>query len=193
MIDFEHSLAAILQGSWWTLLLRGLGSFAVGILLWVHPVIAISTLVLLFAVALAADGLLAVWAAVAGRAKHDDWWVLMIGGLLSLCIAVMTIAVPALTATALLFFVAIWAVAAGVLNILAGLRVRTVIVCGNILILIGALGVIFGGLIMAHPAAGMRAVLWLPATYALVHGAFLTLLSFRARIFAKMLAKKANG
>lgn len=189
MSTFEHSIAAILQGTWWVLLLRGLGAIAFGIVMYAHPVIAIPTLVLLFAIYMAADGILGVWTAFSGRKEHEDWLILLLGGLLGIGIGIMTFAVPALTATALLFFVAIWAVATGAFHVLAGLRVRKVIICGNILVVIGALTILFGGFLMANPATGMRAVLWIIATYLVVAGAFLTLFSFRARLFEKMIAK----
>jgi len=52
----------------------------------------------------------------------------------------------------------------------------------------GAASVAFGALLLARPGAGVLAVLWLIAAYAVVFGVLLVLLAFRARRFVKEVA-----
>jgi uncharacterized membrane protein HdeD (DUF308 family) len=185
----EKKMAAILHRTWWVLLLRGLAAIAFGILTWVLPGISLATLVLLFGAYSMADGVLGVWTAIAGRKEHEHWWVLLLGGLLGIGVGVLTFFAPGLTALALLFYIAIWAVATGVLELVAAIRLRKEIEGEWWLILGGLASVVFGVLLMARPGAGALALLWLIAAYAVVFGVLLVMLAFKARTFGSQVAR----
>lgn len=55
------------------------------------------------------------------------------------------------------------------------------------LILAGLASIAFGVLLIASPGAGILAVLWLLAAYAVAYGVLVLVLAFRARSFAKRL------
>jgi len=179
----EKKMAAILHRTWWVLLLRGLAAIAFGILTWVLPGISLSVLVLLFGVYAMGDGIFGVWTAIAGRKEHESWWVLLLGGLLGIGVGVLTFFAPGITALALLFYIAIWAVATGVLTIVAAIRLRKEIEGEWWFILGGLASVIFGVLLMVRPGEGALALLWLIAGYAVVFGVLLVMLAFKARTF----------
>jgi len=84
-----------------------------------------------------------------------------------------------------LFYIAIWAVATGVLEIVAAIRLRKEIEGEWLLILGGLVSVVFGVILMAQPLAGALAVLWLIAIYAVIFGVLLVILAFRVRNFGK--------
>jgi uncharacterized membrane protein HdeD (DUF308 family) len=96
---------------------------------------------------------------------------------------VLTFLAPALTALALLFYIAIWAIATGVLEIVAAIRLRKEIENEWMLIVAGLASVVFGVLLMAQPAAGALALLWLIASYAIFFGVLLVILAFKVRAF----------
>jgi uncharacterized membrane protein HdeD (DUF308 family) len=181
----ESTLAAILQRNWWVLLLRGLAAIAFGVLTWMQPGISLAALVLLFGFYAVADGFLAVWVAIAGRKEHEHWWVLLLEGLLGIGVGVLTFLAPAVTAVILLFYIAIWAIATGVLEIVAAIRLRKEIDGEWLLVLSGLASVIFGVLLVAQPEAGAMALLWIIALYAFVFGVLLVMLAFRARTFGR--------
>lgn len=181
----EKKMAAILHNTWWVLLLRGLAAIAFGMLTWILPTISLSALVLLFGAYVMADGILGAWAAVAGRKEHEYWWVLLLGGLLGIGVGVMTFISPGITALVLLFYIAIWAIATGMLQIVAAIRLRKEIEGEWWLILGGLASVVFGVLLVAQPGAGALAVLWLIAAYAVFFGILLVMLAFKARAFGK--------
>ena len=181
MESAANRLAVILRRSWWMLLLRGLFAIAFGILTWVLPGLSLAALVLLFGAYVTADGILGVWTAIAGRKDHEHWWVLLLWGLLGIAVGLLTFLVPGLTALVLLFYIAIWAIAIGVLQIVAAVRLRKEIQGEWLLILGGVVSVVFGVLLVARPAAGALAVLWLIATYAVVFGVLFVLLAFKMR------------
>jgi len=183
MNGIEGRLASILSRSWWLLLVRGLVAIVFGVLTWFQPGISLAALVLLFGAYSMADGILALWTAIAGRKDHEHWWVLLLEGLLGVGIGVLTFIAPNVTALALLFYIAIWAIATGVLEIVAAIRLRKEIQGECLLILAGLASVVFGILLMAQPGAGALALLWLIASYAIVFGVVLVILAFKARRF----------
>lgn len=177
----NNGLAAILARNWWVLLLRGLVAIAFGVLAWIQPGITIAALVLLFGAYTLVDGVLGAWTAIAGRKEHEHWWVLLLWGVVGIAVGVMTFVAPGVTAFALLFYIAIWAVATGVLQLVAAVRLRKEIAGEWLLALGGLASVVFGVLLMAQPGAGALALVWLIATYAVVFGIVLVLLAFKLR------------
>ena len=179
------SFASILSRAWWVLLLRGLVAIAFGVLTWFLPAISLAALVLLFGAYSLADGLLGSGAALAGRKDHEHWFVLLLAGLLGIGVGVLTLLAPGVTALALLFYIAIRAIATGVLDIVAAIRLRKEISGEWLMILAGLASVLFGVLLVARPGVGALAVLWLIAAYAIVFGGLLVVLAFKARRFGK--------
>ena len=188
MEPVKDRLAAILSRNWWVLLLRGIVAIVFGVLTWLQPGISLAALVLLFGAYSMADGILGAWTAVAGRKEHEHWWVLLLEGLVGIGVGVLTLFAPGVTALALLFYIAIWAVTTGVLEIVAAIRLRKEIEGEWLLVLGGLASVAFGVLLMARPGAGALAVLWIIAAYAVVFGAILVVLAFKARNFGRALA-----
>jgi uncharacterized membrane protein HdeD (DUF308 family) len=184
----KDRLAAILSRNWWVLLLRGIVAIVFGVLAWLQPGISLAALVLLFGAYSMADGILGAWTAVAGRKEHEHWWVLLLEGLVGIGVGVLTLFAPGVTALALLFYIAIWAIATGVLEIVAAIRLRKEIEGEWLLVLGGLASVAFGVLLMARPGAGALAVLWIIAAYAVVFGVILVVLAFKARSFGRALA-----
>ncbi len=188
MNGIEKNLATIMTRSWWALLLRGIAAIAFGLLTWILPGISLQTLVLLFGAYSLADGILGVSSGIAGRKEHDDWWVMLLGGLAGIGIGLITFLSPGLTATVLLFYIAIWAIATGILQVVAAIRLRKVVRNEWMLVVGGIASLIFGVLLIVQPGAGVLALLSLIAAYAIVFGILLVMLAFKARRFATALA-----
>src|SRR5215203_4497086 len=89
---------------------------------------------------------------------------------------------PGLTALALLYFVAAWAIVSGILEIAGAIRLRREIEGEWALGLSGALSLLFGVLLVVIPApAGLLSLVWLIGAYALAFGVLLLVLAFRLR------------
>ena len=181
----EKHLVPMLFRNWWVLLLRGLAAIVFGVLTWWMPGISLAVLVLLFGAYVLADGILAVWMAIASRSKNEQWWVMLLWGLVGMGVGILTFLAPGVTALALLFYIAIWAIATGVLQIVAAIRLRKEIEGEWVLILAGLASVVFGLLLVVQPGAGALAVLWLIAAYAIVFGVLLVILALKARGLVK--------
>lgn len=174
-------IAEIMSRYWWMTVLRGLFWILFGVVLLVSPGISLLSLTLAFGIVMFADGILNVANAFMGRQVHEDWWVLLLVGLLGILIGGLTFYSPQATAIALVFYVAIWAIATGVLEITAAIRLRKVISGEIWLILAGIASVIFGILLVAQPAVGALTLLWLFAVYAIAFGVMLVLLALKVR------------
>jgi uncharacterized membrane protein HdeD (DUF308 family) len=145
------------------------------------PQASLAALVLLFGVYALVDGALAVATAIAAPGGSEQRWLVALWGLVGIGAGVITFLAPDVTALALLFYIAIWAVATGVLQIAAAIRLRREIEGEWILGLAGLASVVFGVVLVAKPGAGALAVLWIIATYAVVFGILLVILAFKAR------------
>jgi uncharacterized membrane protein HdeD (DUF308 family) len=188
-----HPLATLLSGAWWVLLLRGLLAIAFGVLTWTQPGISLAALVLLFGVYAIADGLLGVWTAISGRKDNAHWWVLLFWGLVSVAIGICTFLAPGVTTMALLYFIAIWAIIIGVLQIVAAIRLRAEIKGEWLLGLSGLAALAFGVFLIAHPGAGVLTVLWLIALYAVLSGILLVVLALKMRSLRGRVGERIAG
>ena len=186
----EKELASLLARNWWVLLLRGLLAIAFGVLIWMRPGISLAALVLLFGAYVMADGVLGVWTAISERKDREHWWVLLLWGLVGIAVGIMTFMAPGITALSLLFYIAIWAIVSGVLQVVSAIRLRKEIDGEWLLILGGLASVAFGVMLMAQPGAGVLAVLWLIALYSVFFGVLFTLFAFKARSFKNAIEVK---
>lgn len=184
----QGRLANILSRSWWLLLLRGIAAIIFGILTWVQPGISLATLIWFFGAYALVDGFIAVYTAISGRKVYEDWWELLLGGLIGIGIGFLTFLVPNITALALLFYIAIWAIAKGSLEIAVAIRLRKEIEGEWLFILGGLASVLFGILLVVQPEAGALTLLWLIASYAVVFGILLLILAFRVRSLGNRVA-----
>jgi uncharacterized membrane protein HdeD (DUF308 family) len=181
-------LADILSRYWWMTLLRGLFWILFGIVLFARPGISLLSLTLALGVILFIDGVINVANALSGRKEHDDWWVLLLVGLAGIGVGILTFYNPQATALAVVFYVAIWAIATGLLEIVAAIRLRRQIEGEVWLALAGIASVVFGVLLVARPRAGALTILWLIGFYAVAFGVVLLLLAFRLRRGVKRIA-----
>jgi len=171
----------LLARNWWLVGLRGLAALAFGLLTLFNPAITLAVLILFFGAYVLVYGAFTVFAAVANRRGEPYWGALLLAGLLSVVLGILTFMMPGITAVVLLYFIAAWAIMIGVLEIVTAIRLRKVITGEWLMVLGGVLSVVFGVALVLYPGAGALAVtLWIGA-YATVFGMLMILLAFRLR------------
>jgi uncharacterized membrane protein HdeD (DUF308 family) len=172
-----HALAK----NWWLVLLRGICAILFGVLAFIWPGMTLVTLVLLYGAFALADGVLALAAAIMGGGTPAPRWWLAAVGLLGIAAGIVTFLWPGMTSLILLLFIAGWAIATGVMQIIGAIRLRKEIDNEWWLVAGGVLSVLFGLVIAAQPGVGALALLWGIGAYAIVYGIILVAFALRLR------------
>jgi len=178
-------MRALLSKYWWLVLLRGILAIVFGILAWRWPGLTLEMLVLFFGAYALVAGLSAVVAGIAGRKESEDWWVLLLEGLVGIGIGILTFRAPGLTAVVLLFFIAIWAMVSGLMQIVTAVRLRKEIKGELWMVLGGILWIFLALCLVAFPLAGALTMVWVIAFVAVLSGVTQILLALRLRRVAK--------
>lgn len=182
-------MLTVLAHNWWMAALRGVAAVLFGLAALIWPGITLQVLVLLFGAYALVDGVFALVAALANLAGAYRWWVLL-EGIAGIIAGVLTFVYPNVTAIALLYLIAGWAIATGIFEILAAIELRKEIEGEGWLILSGLLSVVFGVIVALQPQAGALAIVWLIGIYAIAFGVFLLLLGFRLRNLDKQISRQ---
>jgi uncharacterized membrane protein HdeD (DUF308 family) len=161
-------------------MLRGLLAVIVGVVMFVFPQIALPALILAFAVWMIVDGVAELIGAWRMRGQKQ-WWLGILEGVAGIVVGLIAVFIPGLTAVALLFLVAAWAIVTGVLEIIAAIRLREQISGELWMGLAGLLSILFGLYLVLFPGAGILSLLWLVGFFAILFGVSMLLLGWRLR------------
>lgn len=181
-------MLSVLAQNWWALALRGLFAVLFGLLTLLWPRLTLVALVIVFGAYALVDGVFAIIAAVWAAETHHRWVMLALEGVAGIAAGIIAFVWPNITGLVLLYLIAIWAIATGLLEIRAGIHLRRHAASEWALILGGIASLIFGVLLILFPGAGALTVVWLIALYALVFGIFMLVLAFRLRGHRRRLA-----
>src|SRR5207249_11847246 len=104
------------------MLLRGLAAIVFGVLAFVWPGQTLLALVYLFGIYAIVDGVLALWFTYQAAQDQKRWWPYLLEGLVGIAAGIIAFASPGITALALAFVVAAWAILTGVVDIAAAIE-----------------------------------------------------------------------
>ncbi|NLD71493.1 MAG: HdeD family acid-resistance protein [Chloroflexi bacterium] len=166
---------------WWVVALRGVVAVVFGILAFVWPELTLLTLITLFGAFALVDGVLSLIAGLSSIQTNERWWAELIEGLVGIAFGLVVFFWPEVTALALLYLIAGWAVVTGILEIVAAIRLRRVITGEWAMILGGIASILFGVLLAAFPGAGILGLAWLIGLYAVLFGVLLIIVGLRLR------------
>lgn len=175
-------LARALGDNWWLLLLRGMIAVLFGVVAFAWPGLTLLTLVLFWGAFAAADGIFALVASFSGGrgSMAPRWWLVLVG-LSGIAAGAIAFVRPDVAATALLLLIALWAIVVGASQILGGLALRKEVQGEWMLLLSGLINILFGGVLIAEPAAGALAIIWVIGLFSILSGASLIALSFKVK------------
>ena len=162
-------------------MLRGVAAIVFGIMAFVWPAMTLAVLVILFGAYVLVDGVFGLISAVRNRDRLGRVWPEVLESVLGVVVGLLTLFSPAVTALVLLMFVAVWSILGGLLRIVLAFQIRKEITGEWILMAGGALSVVFGGLLIAMPLAGLVTLAWLIGFYAIAFGILFVVLAFRLR------------
>ncbi len=166
-----------LTKNWWAFVLQGVLAilFAIGAFFW--PGLTLAVLIVFFGAWAFVDGIFSIIAAF----KAERAWPFVLRGVLGIGVGLVTFFYPALTGFTLLIIIAVWSIIKGVLEISAAIRLREEMEGEWLLILAGAVSIVFGGLIILRPGAGALAVSWIIGFYAAFFGILMIVLGFKLK------------
>ncbi|WDT74895.1 MAG: HdeD family acid-resistance protein [Candidatus Manganitrophus sp.] len=169
----------LLTRNWWLLIVRGILAILFGVLAFIRPEITLATVVLFFGAYVFVDGIFSIIFAIGGWDYIDDYWLLLLQGIVGIGIGLLTFWAPGITALSLVLYIAAWSLVVGVLQIVGAVRLRREIEGEWWLVLSGVVSVLFAGILMWNPVAGAIGLLWAIAIYAIIYGVIQIVLGFR--------------
>jgi uncharacterized membrane protein HdeD (DUF308 family) len=174
----------------WSLGLHGFASAVLGVMILAWPDISVYALTIVFGVYALATGIIEFGAAFASKGKQERGW-LILRGILGVGVGVLVLAWPGISALALLYVIGAYAVALGILAVVASFQLPLEGRDTVSLVLIGLASIVFGIVIFAKPGAGALAMLGLIAAFALVTGVTELVVAIGGEKLLERKAKKA--
>jgi uncharacterized membrane protein HdeD (DUF308 family) len=153
----------------WALGLNGALSVALGIAIIVWPNISLYSLVILFGAFALARGVIGLGAAISGAVGRGRGW-LVVSSLAGIAVGVMVFLWTGMSALALLYVIASYAIVLGVIAIGGAFWLPIEGGDSVLLALTGFVSILFGIVMFSKPGAGALALLALIAAYALITG-----------------------
>jgi len=179
-----------LAQNWWALVLRGVCAILFGVGAFVWPGITLAVLILLYGAYALVEGVLEVAWALMGRKAGAFPWGVLLAGLAGVAVGIVTFVSPGITALALLYVIAAWAIVRGVFEIIAAISLRKELDNEWLLALSGLLSVALGVFLIMAPGAGALALLWWIGGFAIIAGILMVMLGLRLKGVRDRLAPK---
>jgi uncharacterized membrane protein HdeD (DUF308 family) len=175
----------LLARNWWLFLLRGILALIFGVIALFFPRAAFLSLVIIFGAFALVDGVFALISAFTSKAKSENWWWLILEGIVGILIGLFTLVQPVAMGEAWLILIGAWAIVTGIFEIITAIRIRKLIKGELWLIIGGLISVAFGVLVLIYPMSGAFAVGFIIGIYAIVFGAMFIMLAIGLRKFTK--------
>ena len=179
--DTSYPIAAgLFARSWWVFLLRGLLALFLGMMAFRQPVWTLGILVLSFAIYAIFEGVSALFAAIRGWDYRRDRWLLLLEAVAGMGVGILTLNRPGITAFVLMLFIAVWALATGILRIVEAVNLGDVSGRGWLAVG-GVASIIFALLVQFRPLTGALTMVTVIGIYALILGVTEIVLGFSVR------------
>ncbi|MCL5959504.1 MAG: HdeD family acid-resistance protein [Chloroflexi bacterium] len=163
------------QENWWLLAVSGVIAILFGLFALLWPGITLFLLILFFGVYVIVAGIVELVDMFRAISTHRVWWTHLILGLLGIGAGIVVFVWPGITTFVLLWVIAIWALAAGVIEIVAAFST------GQFLYFVsGLISILFGFILLANPAAGALALVMVIGIFAIIRGIILIIGAFKS-------------
>ena len=190
----RQRVADAISAVWWLILLRGILLLVLGGYALFRPEMTVLALTKVLGIFVLVDGVLAILAGILGWTHSRIWAILR--GILAIVIGIFVFGhaavVAGITAMVIVFVLAAYSIASGILEIVAAIRERKEIEGEGWLILGGVLSIIFGLILAAAPLTSSMILIRILGVFALCFGIVLIALAFRAKNLAKNLVKRLS-
>jgi uncharacterized membrane protein HdeD (DUF308 family) len=170
-----------LATNWRALALRGLIALLFGLVVLFWPSLVLTVLSILFGIYAGVDGAITLVPALRSPDRGTRRTLPLAEGAVGIIAGLVALLWPGLTSIGLVYVIAVWAVATGVLKILTAILLRAEVQNGWILAGSGALSALFGILLVALSRSDVPFLAPFIGGFAVVVGLALIVFAFRLR------------
>lgn len=172
-----------LQKSWWTVLLRGILLLLFGLFALFSPGAVLASIILYLGIVAAISGIFTIIGSI--FSKHEGKMMGVLEGLIYLIIGIVFIASPLFVLASLVYFIAIWALISGIMQIIYAIKLRKVIANEWLAIISGIISIIFALVLFSNVVASGNAVVMVIGIFAVISGIMYIMLSFKIKGLGK--------
>jgi uncharacterized membrane protein HdeD (DUF308 family) len=177
---YRQRLSAI-AANWRALALRGFVALLFGLVVLFWPGLVLAALSLLFGIYALVDGGVVLVPALRTSDRSARRWLPLAEGAVGVIAGLVALFWPGMTASGLLYVIAGWAVATGILKIVTMIVLRGEVENGWMLAGSGALSVLFGAIVAALAGSDPPSLAPFIGVFAIVVGLALIVFAFRTR------------
>ena len=165
-----QSVATSVSNTWPTFVWRGVLALILAAIAFIYPGQTATVLAYAFGAYILLNGLAMLAAGFGFSSLRGPWFALVLLGLVSIIAGIYMLAQPSVGALTLAYTIALWAIAAGVLEIFAAVQARDVVPNTWILAVAGVVSIAAGVLIAYAPGRGLIALSYTVGVYAAIAG-----------------------
>lgn len=172
----------LLAEFWWAFLLRGILAVIFGMAAIIWPGKTLELLIFIIGVYFFADGIVIIFTAFGNK---EEWWMLLIEGIISMLFGIVIFFLPGVTALILLYLIAMWALFTGIFELITIFRLPRGHSGFYSLVIMGVLSILLAILLIAFPGEGALAAIWLIGAYAILFGVSTVIFGLKLRSWAE--------
>jgi uncharacterized membrane protein HdeD (DUF308 family) len=162
---------------WWVYAILGVISILFGLALIFWPGLTIAVFILFFGVYAIVFGIVSLIGVFWSISHRLTWWPQLIIGLVSIAAGIFIFSNPRITALLLLYTIAFWAIATGLMEIFASFATGKFL-----LVILGVLTIGFGFLLLTNPLGGALALVLVIGVFNVIEGILLLFHAFSAPV-----------
>lgn len=167
--------------NWRALALRGFVALLFGLTVLFWPGLILAVLSLLFGIYALVDGGVVLVPAIRSSEQNSRRWLPLAEGAVGVIAGLVALLWPGMTTSGLLYVIAGWAIATGILKIVTTIVLRSEVENGWMLAGSGALSVLFGAIVAALAGSDLPSLAPFIGIFAIVVGLALIVFAFRTR------------
>lgn len=173
-----------IQKHWWHLLIRGILFLLFGLFALFSPGAVLASIILYLGIVGIVGGLFTIIGTL--MSKDEGKMTGILEGLLYIVIGLLFLFAPGFVLTSLVYFIGIWALITGIMQIVYAIRLRKVIENEWIAIVGGIISVIFALVLFFNVLASASAIVMVLGIFAMLFGLLQIMLSFKLKGLKKI-------
>lgn len=167
------------QTLWLSLLLRGVAAILFGLAALFWPGQTVELLIMVFGMFAIIDGFALMATSLSWKEHHEDWGLVLVAGIGIAGLGLICFLRPEITGLLLLALIAARFMIGGMTEIIMAVRIRKQVEGEWMLMVDGALSFMVGLVLIAWPATGALALIWMFGSISLLVGAVMTVIALK--------------